>query len=475
MLYEDVAQRLERLIHDGTLLPGHRLPSVRHLRDRWGVSVATAQHAFRVLETRGLVEARARSGYYVRDTPRLWLPAPEPAAPRPETERLRGLSVLRETATPDLVALGTALPDPQHLPLHALGRLATRISRESPELAFGYALPPGPAPLRRVLAAHAADAGATVQPGDIITTTGVMEAMYLCLAATTRPGDRVLVQSPTYFGIIEKIQFMGRVAIEVPSTAEHGIDLGSFERLLAEGPAACVLVPNFNNPCGSVLSDQDKARVVSLCTRAKVPLIEDDIYGELVFEGQRPTSLKSFDRKGWVLSCCSVSKVLSPGLRVGWVVPGRFYDAVLDAKLAVSFASASLPQLVVAAYLESGGYDTHIRRLRTAYREQVTAVGLAVRRHFPAGTRCTRPAGGHVLWVQLPEGVDAIALYRRALRHGVGIAPGPLFSPTGRHSGFVRINCASPFDERTDGALAKLGELARADQLSPKRVARAAR
>ncbi|MBK6574919.1 MAG: GntR family transcriptional regulator [Sandaracinaceae bacterium] len=145
MLYEDVAQRLERLIHDGTLLPGHRLPSVRHVRDRWGVSVATAQHAFRTLETRGLVEARPRSGYFVRDTPRLWLPAPEPSVPLPEDERLRGLSVLRETAAPDLVALGTALPDPVHLPLSALGRLCTRIMRESPEEAFGYALPPGPA------------------------------------------------------------------------------------------------------------------------------------------------------------------------------------------------------------------------------------------------------------------------------------------------------------------------------------------
>ncbi|MBK6809183.1 MAG: PLP-dependent aminotransferase family protein [Sandaracinaceae bacterium] len=459
MLYEDVAQRLERLIHDGTLLPGHRLPSVRHVRDRWGVSVATAQHAFRVLETRGLVEARPRSGYFVRDTPRLWLPVPEPSVPLPEDERLRGLSVLRETAAPDLVALGTALPDPVHLPLSALGRLATRIMRESPEEAFGYALPPGPARLRRAIAAHAADAGANLQPSDIITTTGAMEAIYLSLAATTQPGDRVLVQSPTYFGIIEKIQFMGRVPVEVPSTPERGLDLGLFERMVADGASACVLVPNFNNPCGSLLSDADKARLVKLCVRAKLPLIEDDLYGELAHDGQRPSSLKAFDRGGWVLSCSSVSKVLSPGLRVGWVAPGRFYDAVLDAKLAVSFASASLPQLVVASYLEGGGYDTHIRRLRAAYRDQVSAVGLAVRRHFPPGTRCTRPSGGHVLWVQLPEGVDAIALYRSALRSGVGVAPGPLFSPTGRHRGYLRLNCASPFDARTDAALAKLGAL----------------
>ncbi|MCA9533791.1 MAG: PLP-dependent aminotransferase family protein [Polyangiales bacterium] len=469
MLYEDVAQRLERLIQDGTLLPGHRLPSVRHLRDRWGVSVATAQHAFRVLETRGLVEARPRSGYFVRDTPRLWLPAPEPTAPLPEDERLRGLSVLRETATPDLVALGTALPDPVHLPMRTLTRLSAQLAREQPDLAFGYALPPGPPQLLRVLAAHAADGGATLQPSDIITTTGVMEGMYLCLAATTRPGDRVLVQSPTYFGIIEKIQFMGRVPVEVPSTPEQGVDLRAFEQLLGEGPAACVLVPNFNNPCGSLLSDRAKQRIVGLCTRAKVPLIEDDIYGELAHDGHRPTTLKSFDRSGWVLLCSSVSKVLAPGLRVGWVVPGRFYDAVLDAKLAVSFASASLPQLVVASYLESGGYDTHLRRLRDAYREQVMAVGLAVRRHFPPGTRCTRPLGGHVLWVQLPEGVDAIDLYRKGLKQGVGVAPGPLFSATGRHRGFVRINCASPFDDRTDAALAKLGALAQRAQLGRSR------
>ncbi|MBK6574920.1 MAG: PLP-dependent aminotransferase family protein [Sandaracinaceae bacterium] len=285
-----------------------------------------------------------------------------------------------------------------------------------------------------------------------------MEAIYLSLAATTQPGDRVLVQSPTYFGIIEKIPVHGAHPRGGPQHAGARPDLGLFERMVADGASACVLVPNFNNPCGSLLSDADKARLVKLCVRAKLPLIEDDLYGELAHDGQRPTSLKAFDRGGWVLSCSSVSKVLSPGLRVGWVAPGRFYDAVLDAKLAVSFASASLPQLVVASYLEGGGYDTHIRKLRAAYRDQVSAVGrpcAATSRR----ARCTRPTGGHVLWVQLLEGVDAIALYRSALRSGVGVAPGPLFSPTGRHRGYLRLNCASPFDARTDAAVAKLGAL----------------
>jgi DNA-binding transcriptional MocR family regulator len=254
-------------------------------------------------------------------------------------------------------------------------------------------------------------------------------------------------------------------ALELPSHPRDGVLPVSLEAAL--GPArgrpriaAAVLTPSYANPLGSFMPDAARREVVELLARRGVPLIEDDIYGDIAFDGSRPRPAKAHDAAGGVLLCSSFSKSLAPGLRVGWCAPGRYRDAVAARKLTSTIASATLPQLAIADLMESGAYDRHLRRLRAALRDQTAAVAAAVARRFPEGTRVSRPGGGLVLWVELPRGVDALCLYRRAREARIGIAPGPLFSASGRYRSFIRLSCGSPFGERVERALATLGRMA---------------
>jgi DNA-binding transcriptional MocR family regulator len=193
-------------------------------------------------------------------------------------------------------------------------------------------------------------------------------------------------------------------------------------------------------------------------TRADVPLIEDDIYGDLQHDGGRPVAAKAFDRHGNVLLCSSFSKTLSPGLRVGWVVAGRHHARVTQLKFVNTIATATLPQAAIADFLARGGYDRHLRRLRAALCARISAYSEAVRRYFPPGTRLSTPTGGFVLWVRLPGGVDALRLYQRAQDRGINITPGPAFScGLGKFRDCIRLSCGAPLDAAMEAALKTLG------------------
>jgi DNA-binding transcriptional MocR family regulator len=276
----------------------------------------------------------------------------------------------------------------------------------------------------------------------------------------TRAGDTVAIESPAYYALLEVLASLELRALEISSHPRHGINLDDLERAVDSQPVAAVaLVSNFSNPTGSCMTDEAKRRLVELLARHEVPLIEDDVYGELVYEGRRPSAIKAFDHRGLVLYCSSYSKTLSPGLRVGWAIPGRFQNEVELLKLVVNQATAVAPQLALAAFLGSGGCDRHIRKVRRMYRAQMTSMIDAVERYFPDATRLTRPQGGHVLWVQLPAGVDAMALYEAAEAEGIRIAPGPMFSPSGGYRDFIRLNTGFPWSASTERQVERLGRL----------------
>jgi DNA-binding transcriptional MocR family regulator len=476
-LYERVAEHVAGLIARGTLRTGQRIPSVRRLKGQLGVSVATVLEAYRRLEDRGLIEARPQSGYYVRP-PHLRRPRgagtgeapPEPAQVRLPLEAAAVECVdlvMRVTAAaqrPDLVPLGAAVPAPEYLPTEALSRLLARAVRRYPQEACQYDFPPGCERLRREVARRLIEAGCTCGAGDLLLTSGATEAIMLCLRTVTRPGDTVAVESPSYYGLFQLLEALGLRAVEVPASPRHGLCIQSLEGLLRRGAPvkAVVLGSNVQNPLGGIMPDENKRRLSELLGDRRVPVIEDDTYGDLAFSPQRPLSLKAFDRHDNVLLCGSFSKTLAPGYRAGWVVPGRYRAEVQKMKLVLSLASASPTQLAVAEFLASGGFDRHLRRLRRVYQEHLRLAGEAVARHFPEGTRATRPAGGNLLWVELPEGCDSLALHEAALARGISIAPGPLFSASGRFGNCLRLNCAVTWSERVEGAIATLGELAKA-------------
>jgi DNA-binding transcriptional MocR family regulator len=463
-LYEELAESLASLIAKGTLRAGDRLPSVRTLSQQRGISVSTVLQAYLLLETRGIVETRPQSGHYVR-TPRR-APLPEPRAPKPSSSATRVTvsdlvaRVYGAAKNPMIVQLGAAVPSPELLPTEKINRRMSQVARTAGGAGVAYDLPPGCLALRRQVARRAASYGVGLAVDDVVTTVGTMEALHLCLRAVARDGDTIAVESPCYYGILQLIEGLGIRAVEVPTTSA-GLDLDALETAIRQHRIKAVLaVTSFSNPIGGLMSDADKKSLVQMLARREIPLIEDDIYGDLNFGDVRPRPAKAFDRDGLVMLCAGYSKTIAPGYRVGWVAPGRFRERVEQLKFQHTVATPTLTQMAVAEFLDTGGYDHHVRRMRRAFAEQVRRMTEAIGEHFPAGTRVSRPLGGFVLWVELPPGTSALELHARALEHAISIAPGPIFSAKQRFSNCIRISCGSPWSEVLDRSIRTLGEIA---------------
>ncbi|MGH8808316.1 MAG: PLP-dependent aminotransferase family protein [Noviherbaspirillum sp.] len=466
--YEALAEEIAQSIRTGVMKLGDRLPSVRQASSSRKVSPSTVFEAYYLLEARGLVRARERSGYYVIAGAKTALPEPDVAS-RPDGESTAVdvsqlvFDVLESTKVREVVPFGSAFPSPLLFPLPRLARsMASTVQNMDPWSTVDD-LTPGNAGLRRQIALRYLADGLHVHTDEIIITNGALEALNLCLLAVARPGDSVIIESPTFYAALQALERVGLKAIEVPTHPREGVDLDALALALERHhPKACWLMTNFQNPLGSLMPDEKKRALVELLTRHDVALIEDDVYGELYFGSRRPVPAKAFDTKGLVMHCSSFSKCLAPGYRVGWAAPGRYTQTVARHKLITTLSASAPAQAALADYLAKGGYDKHLRQLRHALSVQQAAMLQAVVRHFPPGTRATRPSGGYFLWVELPGEVNALEIHRQALSLGISVAPGPMFSA---HRGFtncLRLNYGHPWDARAEAALMTLGRLANA-------------
>lgn len=462
--YELLANDIHQMIESDTVAAGTRLPSVREMSRKRGLSVTTVLEAYRRLENAGLIEARPQSGYYVQ---RKASPCTPPDISRPSqtpTEVGRSALIqelLQEAGEGIRYPFGAAVVDGDFLPQKTLSGILARIVRNDFS-SQDYLFPPGHEGLRRQIARRLSEAGAHAMTEDIIIANGCTEACNLCLQAILEPGDTVAIESPAYYGCLEWIELHGLRAHQMPTDPATGIDVDAVERAMRQGSIQAVLVtPNFQNPTGARMPDAAKEKLARLARSYRIPVVEDDVYGELAFNGSRPTLVRNFARDGWVLTCGSYSKSLAPGLRVGWVAPGRFYPEVLQRKRISSMASPTLAQMALAEYLEAGGYDRHLRRLRRELHGNMDRFTRHLVEALPGGARITHPEGGFILWVEMPEGFDALELKRAALERGISIAPGHLFAPDDRYAHCFRLNTAIPWNEATAGAIHTLGTLAR--------------
>lgn len=459
--YQRLARVLERQIRRGVYAPGERLPGVRRLAAQFQVSVATALSGVETLERQGLIEARPRSGFYVREASPVTSRSPPPrTVPTLVSGQERVLRLVQAAHSPGVLDLGTAIPHGDFYPLEMVNRCLRRCSRDAHD---GYRFPPGDPTLRRQLARRLLTLGCEVDPEDIIITSGCQEAMTLALRALTRPGDVVAIESPSYYGLLQALESLELRALEIPSDPLQGIELPALEAALANWPVrACALVSHFSNPLGSCPDDVHQRALMALLERHGIPLVENDIYGELYHQGRRPAPLKSLEGNTPVLYCGSVAKTLSPGLRVGWVVNTQYRERLSYLKYVTNLSTPALAQRGVAQILEEGRDHRPLQQVRRRYREQLAWVTEQVQRCFPSGTRMSRPQGGFVLWVELPQG-DALSLARQALTQGISIAPGPVFSASGGYRRCLRLNCAQPVDDTLAAGLKTLGALAVAE------------
>jgi DNA-binding transcriptional MocR family regulator len=466
LLYDRVAGEIAELIARGTYRPGDRIPSIRELSRQRRVSINTVAEAYAQLENRRLLEARPQSGYYVA----CHVPEPEPAPEhRPARRELTAtkvepgkepLEVMRTLADPALVPLGRGAPNPELLPADKLNRMLATQVRRFPAESVSYGGAKGLRRLRTQIAKRSLDAGFRLAPDELVVTSGCVEAVTLALQATCRPGDTVAIGSPVYYTFLNSIQWLGLKVLEIPSTPREGMSVDVLAYALRHNAVrACLVISNFNNPLGGVMPDERKEELVKLLRAHDIPLIEDDVYGDLAFAPHRPISAKAFDTTGSVLYCASFSKTLAPGYRVGWIAPGRYAQAVHRLKTLFNIATASPTQLAVAEFLTSGGYDRHVRAMRRTYAAQVGHVRAAIARGFPPGTRVTRPQGGFVVWVELPAEVDGFAVYEQALRKGVSVAPGTLFTTGEKYRSCIRLSAAA-WSPRIADALRTVGGIA---------------
>ncbi|PZP28866.1 MAG: 2-aminoadipate aminotransferase [Roseateles depolymerans] len=467
-LYEQLADEIELQIRNGVYRDGEKLQSIRQTSQQRQVSITTVLRAYLLLESRGLVVSRPQSGYVVT------LPSAAPgetagAAPKPAPPPLSSavdvsqlvLSTLRAISADEAVPLGSPYPDGGVFPYEKLNRYAYAAGQDVQPRSLGDALPPGHPLLIRQIAKRYLDKGLVVDPHEIIITVGATEAINLCLQAVAKPGDVVAVESPTFYAMLHAIERMGMRVIEIPTHPEFGIDVQALERIAQDQPiAACMVMPNFQNPMGFQMPDERKRALVDFAVRAGMPIIENGVYNELHYSATCPTSLKSYDRTGLVLHCSSFSKTLTSTYRIGWALPGRYRDEVERLKFLNTLTTPALPQMAIARYLERDGYDKHLRRVRKLYAQNAKLMTAVVSRFFPEGTRVSRPRGGYVLWVELPEQVDALRLYQLALERRITVGPGYMFSVSDRYRHFIRLNYSVPWSTEIEQAVITVGKLA---------------
>jgi DNA-binding transcriptional MocR family regulator len=465
--YEEVASFIAGLVDAGTLLRGSRLPSLRELSKQRRISLSTAIQAYRLLEDRGIIEARPQSGYYVVNggTARLKTPAPSKPSGKATTVAVSGLvmKLLEYASDPTLVPLGCAIPSAELLAAGRLDRFLARAARVKGIEHNTYTAPKGDVRLRQEIARRALRWGQALSPEDVAITCGCTEALTLALKSVAKPGDTIAIESPTYFGLLHALEVLHLKALELPTNATDGIDLAALQNALSRRTiAACLFSSSFNNPLGCTMPDDSKIAVLDLLAKHGVPLIEDDIYGDIYFGAERPKPFIAFDRRGNTIYCSSFSKTIAPGYRLGWIVAGRAMQRILERKLAFTLCGPALPQAAFADFLSSGGYDNHLRRIRRVFEGSIDCMIRAVDKAFPKGTKVSRPAGGFVLWLELPKSLRNRALFDQALENGICFAPGDVFSASGRFGNCLRLSCGQAWDARIEKGVLKLGELASA-------------
>jgi DNA-binding transcriptional MocR family regulator len=463
--YEALASYVAGLVDQGALRPGGRAPSLRRISRQRGVSLSTAMQAYRLLEDRGVLEARPQSGFFVARAAAASAPTPAISRPPGEAKRVdvSGLmhELLEHAADRTLVPLGCAIPSEEVLAADRLDRCLARAARTRGKSLNCYSTPSGDLGLRQQIARRALAWGQALDPDGVAITCGCTEALVLALKAVTRPGDTVAIESPTYFGVLRVLEALDLKALELPTDVAGGVDPAALEAALeAGGIAACLFASSFSNPLGCTTPEARKLAILDLLARHETPLIEDDIYGDLHFGPDRPRPFMALDRRGLTIYCSSFSKSLAPGYRVGWIAGGSRIAEILRAKVALTLCAPSLPQAALADFLAAGGFDSHLRRLRRTLEDGLDHMRRAVERTFPAGTRVSRPAGGFVLWLELPAPVSSRALYHQALQRGVCFAPGDVFSATDRYDHCLRLSAGHPWDARIEAGVRLLGEMA---------------
>lgn len=464
-LYQQIAGQLAELVRNGTLARGEKLPSVRELARQHSVAQTTVVQAYHWLEDARLVVARPRSGFFVAPRPSL-LPEPTAASrpqrrPREVSVDWLGQRILGRSQPPDLISFSSGTPGPEMLNPDRVRRAVTRAVQRHRHLLCAYPSSKGQEEARRALARYAVGLGCTLDPERIIVTSGCMDSIGLCLRAVTQPGDVVALESPTHFSFLEVLQSLHLRALEIPTHPRHGLSLDALQLALDTQPVkALLVVPTLSNPLGACMPQAERRRLAQMAARHGFAVIEDAIYNDLAEPDEMRRSVKSYDTTGHVMLCDSFSKTLAPGLRLGWVEAGRWTEVVRGIKDLQSGGQSAVLELALADLITQTGHAAAMRQLRAQAAARLEEVRHAIAEYFPPGTRVSDPPGGLLLWLELPRGLDAVRLHEACLEERILIAPGTVFSTSGRFRNCLRVGMGGDWTPQHLAALRRVGERA---------------
>ncbi len=463
-IYEDISDSLALQITKGVYKEGESIPSIRKLSKDLGISTKTVEQSYILLEGLGLIEAKPQKGYFVRNISSKILEEPETSEIEIIETRFEGdelaANLLQSARIKDAILLGPAVPSPEILPAKKLNQIMANLCKSSELKGISYEFPPGNFELRQQIAKKSIEWGRSLTPDEVIITNGTSEAILVALRAVANPGDTIITESPTSFGILQVIEHLGMKILEIPSNSKTGMDLKLLKHALeSHKVSACLICPTINNPTSSLMSEESKKELYKMFSSKRIPIIEDDVYGELYFSNARPKPIKAFDDEGIVLYCSSFSKTIAPGYRVGWMYPGKFFEEANRLKIFTSYATATLNQMAIAEFLRIGGYDRSLRKLRRKYESQISIISKYVGEYFPEGTKISKPEGGFLLWIELPKQINSIKLQKEAIKKKITIAPGPLFSTHKGYENYIRLSCGFPLTPEIKDAIETLGKL----------------
>ncbi len=456
-LYGNIAEQIEK----GYFKANQKLPSIREMSQQHNVSISTVQEAYRLLEDTGLAIVRPKSGYYVKMAqPRHLLP--DISRPDQKPVQVDNWDEVQALVSSEnhhgFIAFGRGTPDLKLSSLKPLQRIYQNTVQSQPLSLYQAKTGKGAEELREQIVRLMLLSGCSLHPEDIVITTGCQEALSLSIKALTKPGDIVAVDSPFFYGSVQAIQSNELKVLEIPTHPETGISLPALELALEQWPIKVIqLIPTSNNPLGYIMPDKNKKKLLKLAAKYDIAIIEDDIYGDLIYKNPRPRTIKSFDTEGRVLLCSSFSKTIAPGFRIGWVAAGRYGKVLEHLKFISSYTSPTLPQLVLAEYIKQGYYDKHNRIAKHQYQKNRDHMIRAIRQYFPEGTKMTYPPGGLNLWIVLPGDINSFELNENLRQFNIGIAPGALFNSTGKYHNCMRLNYSALHNDKIEQAIKTIG------------------
>lgn len=441
--YEQVAKKIEESIHTLGLRPGDKIASVRQVSREMKVSVNTVFQAYSILEAKGLIYARPKSGYVVnlphsmngieQQNYRAALPA--------EVEiTAMAATMMKNAREHGIMNFSILAPVNELLPITRLNKQVASALNDSQNENYQYPLIDGHPRLLKQIARRTIDWPYSLKVDQILVTNGCMEAINLCLDALTKPGDIIAVESPTYHGILQSLEQRGLKALEILTDPATGLSLDALRIALDQYTVtACVFMPCCHNPIGCAMPESYKIELINMLAERNIPLIEDHSLGELNFDDAHLPA-KAYDQHDNVLLCGSFSKTLAPGFRIGWVSAGKYHRELEKLKFGSNISTGGVFQDALGRFLESGLYEKHLKKIRSELQRQMIRYINAISTYFPKQTAFAVPQGGLSIWLELPPGKDAYMLQKAVLNKGIGICPGHIFSASDRFHQYIRIN-----------------------------------